>query len=127
MPDQAAPPWKRALGLAPALVDNGRKLWARVASRPRPSSAPPAAAEAAAAGDVRIIALERRVADLEAEAAASFDVVRSMAEQHSQLTEQNAELVRTVDSMLSRMRALAWGSATIALAVLVLAVVAIVR
>jgi hypothetical protein len=76
-------PWSKALGVAPSIAERGKTLWDRVKSR-----------EAKAPG-----ALEARVAELNQELAASFELVQAMAEQHS-------ELVRAVDLLLARTRVL---------------------
>jgi len=127
--------WKNALSLAPALVESGRKLWERVASRrapsvsPRPGSTPPAtsAADSLSALEVKLLGAEQRLAQLEEEAAASLDVVRSITQQQSQLAEQHAELVQAVDALLSRTRLLGWAGVALAVAFVALLVVAIVR
>jgi hypothetical protein len=109
--------WK-AVELAPSLVEKARRLWDGIASRrPRASEAlPPEQAPA----EIRIPALERRIAGLEEEAASSFEVVTSIAQQHSQLTEQNAELVQFVDALLARTRLLSWSCGGLAAAFLAL-------
>lgn len=113
-------PWKNALDLAPSLVEKGKKLWDRVASRaPRASVSTPLPEEPAPA-EIRIPALERRVAYLEEEAASSFEVVASIAQQHSQLTEQHSALVQVADLLLVRTRALLWVCGLLALALLAL-------
>jgi hypothetical protein len=91
-----------------ALVEKGRQLWSSVASRKARSTH---AAEAHAAVEVRLQVLESRAAGLEEEAVSSFEVVRSITEQHSQLAEHNARLAETVDALLARTRLLAWACA----------------
>lgn len=108
--------WK-ALALAPSLVEGAKKLWDRVASRdsrrmPSAPSAEPLPAE------LRIPALEQRIAGLEGEAASSFEVVSSIAQQHSQLAQQHAELVQVADLLLARTRLLSWSCAILAAALL---------
>lgn len=76
-------PWGKALSVAPAIAERGKALWARVKSRePKHPTA-----------------LEARVAELNEELVASFEVVQAMAEQHS-------ELVRAVEVLLARTRVL---------------------
>lgn len=103
---------------ARALVEKGRQLWDRVASRKARTAA--GTAEAHAAVEVRVQALEQRAAGLEEEAVSSFEVVRAIAEQHSQLTEQNARLAEAVDTLLARTRRLGWACAGLAAAAAVL-------
>jgi len=100
-------PWSKVLGAAPTIVEGGRKLWDRVARRNAEETpagaakrdAPLPVPEALAAMELRLDALETKSAQLRDEAVASFDVVRSMAEQHSQL-------VHAVDVLLVRTRVL---------------------
>jgi hypothetical protein len=117
--------WKDVRGLAPGLVDNGKKLWARVSSRRAPL--PPSTFDSASVAEVRLRVLEQRVAVLEEEAVASFDVVRSITQQHSQLAEQHAEMVQATDALLAHTRVLMWAGAGVALALGVLLAAAIAR
>lgn len=112
----------KALDLAPSLVEKARKLWDKVANRGAPT-APSPSAQDGAPPEIRILALERRVARLEEEAASSFEVVGSIAQQHSQLTEQHSELVQAADLLLARTRALLWACGVLALALLALLLV----
>lgn len=113
--------WK-ALDLAPSLVEKAKGVWQSVANRgARPSAARTTPGDGPA--EARIPALERRVAELEGEAAASFEVVGAIAQQHSQLAEQHSELVGLAEALLARTRVLAW--AVGALAVLLPAAIAI--
>ena len=122
--------WDKVTSAAPALLERAKGLWSRVTgdTAPAPASAPapeeksPAApgTELAAALDVRVGPLERRVKRLEEEARASFEVVHSMADQHSRL-------VKALDRVIARTQllqriCLALGAA-IALVVVVLVVV----
>lgn len=109
--------WK-ALDLAPALVEKAKGLWDKVSGRA--PAAPPTSAQEGAPPEVRILILEHRVARLEEEAKASFEVVGSIAQQHSQLTEQHLEVVQAADRLEARSRLLAWicGALTLALAAL---------
>jgi hypothetical protein len=67
--------WKNVLGLAPLLVDSGKKLWERVARRrvlrvtPWPGAQPPPGSTAdSLSAEVRLHVLEQHVAELEEEA-----------------------------------------------------------
>ncbi|MEO8145008.1 MAG: hypothetical protein ABI654_12425 [Betaproteobacteria bacterium] len=121
-------PWSKVLELAPSIVDGGKKVWARVASEkvpdttvPNPATQPALFnAETVAALEVKVSLLQRRISQLSEEAVASFDVVRSIAGQHS-------ELVRVVDILLARTRTLIWICAALGVAVAVLLLVAIYR
>jgi hypothetical protein len=109
-------PWSKLLSMSPTIVEGGRVLWKAVSQRqPRvPPAAPPQ--ERAAAVEVRVDTLERRVAQLGEEASASFEVVKSITQEHSRLAEHHAELVNAVDALLARTRVLVWLCGTLALA-----------
>jgi len=119
-------PWSKVIGMAPSIVENGRKLWDNVSKRTgsdRTGETTQSAAElpvpaAIAAFELRLEALEKKSAQLREETVASFDVVRSITDQHSQL-------VQAVDVLLVRTRVLVrisilLGVACVALFVLVL-------
>ena len=121
-------PWARVLEVAPSIAEGARNLWQRVASKPGqgPDATPVAQAgakpdaEVLAALEVRVVPLERRTTKLEDEARSSFEVVKSMAEQHSQL-------VSAVDSLLVRTRVLLRISGLLALALIALFVLVLTR
>jgi len=119
-------PWSKALGMAPTIAENGKKLWDKASNRTerdRSGETTQGAADlpvpaAIAAFDLRLEALEKKSAELREEAVASFDVVRSITDQHSQV-------VHAVDVLLVRTRLLVrisilLGVACVALFVLVL-------
>ena len=89
-------------------------LWKGVASRQARVPPSPAAEERRAEVEVRVQALERRVAQLGEEASASFEVVKSITQEHSKLAEHHAELVSAVDGLLARIRVLTWLCAILA-------------
>jgi len=125
--------WAKVRSAAPALVEAGRKLWNSVASRdtalPRVTAeaGPASVPETLSALEVRVISLESRIKQLSEEATASFEVVKSITAQHSQLAEQQAQLVGAVDVLLLRTRALLWACAGLAIAMIVVVVVALAR
>lgn len=119
-------PWSKVIGMAPSIVENGRKLWDNVSKRTggvRTGETTQSAADlpvpaAIAAFELRLEALEKKSAQLREETVASFDVVRSITDQHSQL-------VQAVDVLLVRTQVLVrisilLGVACVALFVLVL-------
>ncbi len=119
-------PWSKVIGMAPTIVENGKKLWDKVSNRTgsdgsgetTQSAAQLPVPAAIAAFELRLEALEKKSAQLREEAVASFDVVRSITDQHSQV-------VQAVDVLLVRTRVLVWisillGVACVALFVLVL-------
>lgn len=105
-------PWEKVLSVAPSIVERGKNIWTKFASedaqaadsqlstlRPPADQAASSASEALAALDARVNALERRTAGLKEESASSFEVVKSIASQHS-------ELVHAVGVLLVRTRVL---------------------
>lgn len=100
-------PWSKVIGMAPTIVENGKKLWGKVSNRTggdRSGETTQSAAElpvpaAIAAFELRLEALEKKSAQLREEAVASFDVVRSITDQHSQV-------VQAVDVLLVRTQVL---------------------
>jgi hypothetical protein len=86
---------------AAAILDEAKKLWGRLSSR-TPRAPIPAAIE------ITLETIERRVRQLEEEAAASYEVVNSIAQQHSHLTEQHLELAQALDEQLVVNRRLIW-------------------
>lgn len=121
-------PWARVLELAPTLAEGGRKLWNRLANAepeeagaaqpPRKPEAP--VAEQIAALEVRLQTVERRLAKLKDEATASFEVVRSITEQHSQV-------VHAVDVVIARTRVLLRVCVLLAVALVALLIVVSVK
>lgn len=109
-------PWRKALASAPVLAERGRDLLGRLGGRPPVDvSLTPivpgtveASHEAIAALEVRYRILESHAKNADEELRASFEVVRALADQHS-------ELVRVVDALIARTRMLF--GAIIALAV----------
>ena len=100
-------PWSKVISMTPSIVESGAKLWDRISKRqvenstvPNPAVEPmPPTAEALAAIEIRIGALEKKTVQLREEAVSSFDVVRSIVDQHSQV-------VHAVDVLLVRTRLL---------------------
>lgn len=96
-------PWSKVIGMTPAIVENGRKLWDKVSTKSGSESladttqnlAQLPASAAIAAIDIRISALEKKSAELREETVSSFEVVRS-------IVDQNAQVVHAVDVLLVR-------------------------
>lgn len=96
-----AVPWGDVIAAAPGVVQGANALWDRVAKK-RPkgdADPPPTAAPAGSTVDVRLVALERIVAELQKEALASSQLIRSLAE-------QNVQLVRAIEVLRLRSRVL---------------------
>jgi hypothetical protein len=96
-----AVPWGDVIAAAPSVVQGANALWDRVAKK-RPkgeTEAPAAAAPAGSTVDVRLAALEQVVTELQKEALASSQLIRSLAE-------QNVQLVREIEVLRLRSRVL---------------------
>lgn len=96
-----AVPWGDVIAAAPGVVQGANALWDRVAKK-RPkgeTEPPPASAPAGATVDVRLAALEQVVTELQKEALASSQLIRSLAE-------QNVQLVREIEVLRLRSRVL---------------------
>lgn len=120
-------PWSKVIGMTPSIVESGGKLWDRISNRRAEASTvanpagqpPPSIPEALAAIEIRLMALEKKSAELGEEAVSSFQVVKS-------IVDQNAQVVQAVDVLLVRTQLLVrvsvlLGIACVALLVLVLA------
>ncbi len=86
-------PWGDVIAAAPAVVDGAKKLWGLARDNKQVPDARPQSTEA------RMSALETEVAELRRESAASSELIKSLAE-------QNAQLVKAVDILRVRTRAL---------------------
>jgi len=111
---------------AAALLEEAKKLWGKLSSR-SPRAAPKPAGEALSAVDVRLEALTGQLRVLEEEAAAAYEVVRSIAQQHSSLSEQHLQLIQAVDELAAKNRRLTVACAVLALLGLASLALAIAR
>jgi hypothetical protein len=96
-----AVPWGDVIAAAPSVVQGANALWDRVAKK-RPkgeTEAPAAAAPVGSTVEVRLAALEQVVTELQKEALASSQLIRSLAE-------QNVQLVREIEVLRLRSRVL---------------------
>ena len=119
-------PWSKLISMSPTIVEGGRVLWKAVAQRQARVPSAPAPELRHAAVEERLDALEKKLAQLGEEATASFEVVKSITQEHSRLAEHHDELVHAVDALLARTRLLVWLSAILAcVLVAVLALVAV--
>jgi len=96
--------WDKVVGANASVVDGARGLWQRLRGAAAEETAPPHPRnalnpEVMAAIDLRVQPLAKRVAALDQEVRSSFEVVNSMAQQHTQL-------VQAVDLLLARTRLL---------------------
>jgi hypothetical protein len=102
-------PWGDVIAAAPAVVDGAKKLWGLARDR-KPAEVEGARPQGA---EGRVRQLEAEVAELRRESAASSELIKSLAE-------QNAQLVKAVDILRVRTRALL---AATAIAAVLLAIV----
>jgi len=116
--------WSKALGVARAMADNARDLWARASARtggattPSHLQAPAGKTEIESALELRVHELEKKVSHMDEEIVSSFDVVRALTEQHSQLASAVDVLIARTKVLLRA--ALLLGVAIIALLALLL-------
>jgi hypothetical protein len=99
--------WSKALGVARSMADKARDLWTRASERTgsgasgSPRLQPPASdAERASALEVRVHDLEQKLKQLDEEVVSSFDVVRALTEQHSQLASATDVLITRTKVLL---------------------------
>ncbi|MDI6747785.1 MAG: hypothetical protein QMD17_11635 [Rhodocyclaceae bacterium] len=113
-------PWKEVISNAPAVADGAKKLWSSVGKKPveQPASAERAAArpqsdnEVIAALQARLVATEAATADLHSQMLASSELIKTLAE-------QNTQLIKRVEA--NRLRVVWLGATT-----LVIGIVAVV-
>ncbi|WP_019916307.1 hypothetical protein [Methyloversatilis discipulorum] len=80
-----AVPWGDVIAAAPSVVQGANALWERVAKKRKKGEEPSVVAPPGASDDVRIAALEQAVTELQKEALASSQLIRTLAEQNAQL------------------------------------------
>lgn len=94
-----AVPWGDVIAAAPTVVQGANALWDRVAGKRRREDAPPPVPPEGGV-DARTAALEHAVVELQKEAQAASQLIRSLAG-------QNAQLVREIGALRLRIRVLA--------------------
>lgn len=94
-----AVPWGDVLAAAPGVVQGANALWDRVAKKRQKGEAVPESGAAGTSAEARVALLEQAVAELQKEALATSQLIRSLAE-------QNALLVREVEVLRLRSRVL---------------------
>ncbi|WP_018412737.1 hypothetical protein [Methyloversatilis thermotolerans] len=104
-----AVPWGDVIAAAPGVVQGANALWERVARKRGRDEAAPAVHPGEPEGD-RIAALERTVVELQKEALASSQLIRTLAE-------QNAQLIAKADALQLRVRVLTLAGAGLLVAV----------
>jgi len=86
-------PWKEVISNAPAVADGAKKLWSNVSKKPAAQAAPaertearqPSDSEVIAALQARLAATEAATADLHSQMLASSELIKTLAEQNTQL------------------------------------------
>lgn len=86
-------PWKEVISNAPAVADGAKKLWNNVGKKPaapaapaeRTADRPPSDSEVIAALQARLTATEAATADLHNQMLASSELIKTLAEQNTQL------------------------------------------
>lgn len=85
-------PWSEVIGNAPMVADGAKKLWTAVAGKrsargePAPDAQPLSPeARTRADRDLRIVELESAVAELRAQMLASSELIQALADQNAQL------------------------------------------
>lgn len=117
-----AVPWAQVIENAPKIADSAKKLWGTVSGTPGPDTPAPADLEGAeaktfAALESRVAAVEASAQELHAQMLASSELIKNLAE-------QNAQLVRLVETNRLRvmwLSAIAGAALIIALGVLFVA------
>lgn len=94
-----AVPWGDVIAAAPSVVQGANSLWERVAKKRKKDGEPVTGAPPGASEDVRLAALEQAVTELQKEALASSQLIRTLAE-------QNAQLVGEIGALRLRVRVL---------------------
>ena len=120
--------WSKALGGATSMVEKAKTLFAGASGRQGGTSSdpahltqpPPDGPEALAAVALRVQELEKSLARLEEEVVSSFDVVRALTEQHSQLAS-------AVDVLITRTKVLLRVCVMLGIAVVALLALVVIR
>jgi hypothetical protein len=94
-----AVPWGDVLAAAPGVVQGANALWDRVAKKRSKGETVAESGAAGASAEARVAVLEQAVAELQKEALATSQLIRSLAE-------QNELLVREVELLRLRSRVL---------------------
>lgn len=95
-----AVPWSDVISNAPKVAEGAKKLWSTVTNRPVPTAPEPAEAKSTAASPPAqaLAALEGRVAALEATTAQMHGQLVASSALIKALAEQNAQLVQRIES-----------------------------
>ena len=84
----AAVPWTEVIKNAPKVAEGAKKLWGTVGSKGGKSADTNVAARQSSDPDVRIVALEATVDELNRQMQASAELIKSLADLNAQLVER---------------------------------------
>ena len=84
----AAVPWTEVIKNAPKVAEGAKKLWGTVGSKGGKAASTSVAARQSSDPDVRIVALEATVDELNKQMQASAELIKSLAELNAQLVER---------------------------------------
>jgi hypothetical protein len=110
-------PWSEVISNAPRVADAAKKLWKAVAKKSVPSESltdaaqPPSDAELLAAIEARLMAMEAGYSDLQNQMLASSELIKELAD-------QNAQLVKRIETNRVRILLLAGAIGVGAIAVI---------
>ena len=109
-------PWADVIDNAPKVADGAKKLWTMVVRRPAADAADDSShgalqARTPVALEKRIVALEAKIAGLDAQMIASVELIKALAE-------QNAQLIARVERNRNHLRWLVAATLATALAAL---------
>lgn len=107
-----AVPWSDVIANAPKVAEGAKKLWSTVAKKPVPEAAEaapaPAAVDPVSPHAQALAALDARVAAMEAAAAQMHDQLLASSELIKALAEQNTQLIQRIESNRARVVWLSW-------------------
>lgn len=106
-----AVPWSDVIANAPKVAEGAKKLWSAVARKPVPSAedlTQPTEAEAMSPHAQALAALDARVAAVETAAAQMHEQLLASSELIKALAEQNAQLVQRIEANRVRLAWLTW-------------------
>jgi len=110
-------PWREVVTAAPSIVQGARKLWSSVTRTEQqvspltvqPDEEVSSQADALSAIEARLLALESRTTEIAREAVSYSELIKSLAE-------QNSQLVQAVGILRLRTRVLLWFTGALGLA-----------
>lgn len=104
--------WTKVLGMAPSIAEGAKTLWRKVADKEKP---PLPREDKAYSSDPAISAVEKKIHALELRAEKLGEEIVLTSEIIDKLAEQHSELVRAVEILRARTRALVWACALLGL------------